>query len=265
MWVPNPTSIIKEAKMQINSKYFSMLNKNEGFFIINLNNSELNIIRNFIEQQWIKKINDFDPKLSNIFKKNTIINYHKNSDKLKHAQLWPKVSRILPAENVEKITTLPFFNFLENIFGPIQISNEENICFEEMYWRLVRPNKKEDISTLHADRWFWDLSKDYTPKNKERVKVWIPLYCQKFNGLQFVPFSQLKKYNYNSVQKETKRKPVFDNSKYKLKPVSAESLPKTALVFHDNMLHSGVINRSDQTRISLEFTMFVNPTNKNYI
>ena len=99
--------------MQINSKYFSTLNKNKGFFVINLNNSELNIIRNFIEQQWIKKINDFDPKLSNIFKKNTIINYHKNSDKLKHAQLWPKVSRILPAENVEKITTLPFFNSLK--------------------------------------------------------------------------------------------------------------------------------------------------------
>ena len=250
-----------------NKEYYKILNKKEGYFIINIINLDLNTMRNLVEKHWIKKIEKNYPALKNIFKKNKIINYHKNSDKIDHSKFWVKKTRILSKKDVEKIKKLQFFKTLEKIFGPILISDTfdgEKIGHEEMYWRIVRPNQNTDRASLHADKWFWDLNerKDFIPpKNKERIKVWIPLHCSKYMGLQIVPFSQLKEFDYQTEIRQGIRKPIFDTSKYNLKVDSLDSLPTTAVIFHDNVLHGAALNEGEATRISLEFTMFVNLTN----
>ena len=52
-------------------------------------------------------------------------------------------------------------------------------------------------------------------------------------------------------------KPMIDISSLSGKPSLAPVDIDDALLFHDELVHGGSINRADYTRISLEFTMFV--------
>ena len=63
-------------------------------------------------------------------------------------------------------------NQLSKIFGKFSISDENNIGYGELVWRLVRPNKKDDVGPIHCDKWFWDLNPThYVPENCEELNV----------------------------------------------------------------------------------------------
>ena len=168
---------------------------------------------------------------------------------------------ILKKDSVLKIKQLFFFKELEGIFGPIELSDEENIGYEIMVWRLVRPFIKDDVGPLHSDRWFWDIDKSNRnyeiPKNKRKIRCWISLYSNQFEGWRGVPNSQGKKFEYDIEYRDDRKKPIFNESKYKLSPIAIDSTPGNIIIFNDGMLHGGCLNKSDYMRISLEFTMFV--------
>ena len=44
------------------------------------------------------------------------------------------------------------------MFGKFSISDENKLGYGELVWRLVRPNKKDDVGPIHCDKWFWDLN-----------------------------------------------------------------------------------------------------------
>ena len=239
-----------------------ILDKNEGYFIVQLKKDELNIIRNIVENHWLMQLNEHHTELGNLFKKNTILNYHKESKRLNHKTLWPKRARVLPEENVDTIKKLSFFNQLQSIFGSLEITDELKVGHGIMVWRLVRPFTEEDITSMHSDKWFWDLKKtnaNYTiPPKKKWVRCWISLWCHKSYGFRVVPYSQNKEYKYKSEYKDGNTKPIFNEKWYNLKPITLDSTPGNSIIFNHNLLHGGCLNKHSYTRISLEFGMFVN-------
>ena len=186
--------------------------------------------------------------------------YHEASYLLDHNTVWPKNVRILSKEAVSEIRKMDFLGELEKSFGPFEISDEENVGHEEVYWRLVRPNAKNDIAPIHADGWFWAIGHGITPDNTTRVKVWISIYVEpRLNGFVYVPGSHLKEWPYRREIKSGVYKPVIDLSEDSLNTLLFESAPGDTIIFHDKLLHSGAINKGKYTRVSLEFTMFVKP------
>ena len=96
-------------------------------------------------------------------------------------------------------TNIPPHNLNEVIDGVItlikepSLSDEDNLGWPNIYWRLVRPKEKGDVGPLHRDSWFWELNDDFpTPEyDFYRLKVWLPIFTEiGLNGLLLEPFSQ---------------------------------------------------------------------------
>ncbi|KMP10410.1 hypothetical protein UZ36_07720 [Candidatus Nitromaritima sp. SCGC AAA799-C22] len=237
------------------------LSETPGFSTdLSLENEELVRLRHLIRDQWLGHIKTIVPEHVNRFEELGMERYHEASHLLDHGSVWPKKVRILPQDAVLEIRKMNFISQLENYFGPFEISDEENVGREEIYWRLVRPNEKNDIGPLHADGWFWELGHGTTPDDVVRVKVWIGIYVETgLNGFVYVPDSHLKDWPYHAVLKDGFNKPMIDVSEDSLNPLLFESKPGDAIIFHDKLLHGGAPSRGDRTRVSLEFTMFVKP------
>ncbi len=224
---------------------------------------ELAQIRALITTSWLQNIgNVASPETVKQFESVGINHYHELCHLLDHGSMWPKVRRILGPDAVAEIRQMSLIRVLEEEFGYFEISDEDNVGHEEIYWRLVRPNSPTDIGPLHADAWFWDLGHGTTPPGCQRVKVWIAIYCDPGqDGFRFVPGSHKREYPYHGEYKHGTAKPQIDISDDKLDIVIFNSQPGEAIVFHDRLLHGGVLGRAN-TRVSLEFTMFVK--NENY-
>ncbi len=132
----------------------------------------------------------------------------------------------------------------------------------DLFFRLVRKNKASDIGFPHTDKFFWMIAKKnkITPpfsNCKKRIKIWIPLIgCNKTNSLLVYPKSHLTKNYYevkkniNNLRPKTKQK--IDNFK-SVSPVFCQKNKYEALMFEDNLIHAGQINKSSNLRISAEF------------
>ena len=76
-------------------------------------------------------------------------------------------------------------------------------------------------------------------------------------GLGIIPFSQNKKdWIYKTEFKDGLNKPVFDyeNNKFSLKAMHTNL--GEYILFNYDLLHSGLVNKSNNTRCSLEMTFF---------
>ena len=232
------------------------LKDGSGFFTLKINKDELKILRNIVNEHFHKVIKTNYPNLN----LNTKINeYHKISEKVEHNKIWPMVSRVLSEEKYNQFLKFELIDRLSKMFGKFSISDENKLGYGELVWRLVRPNKKDDVGPIHCDKWFWDLNPNhYVPKNCERVKCWISLWCDNKNGLQVYPKSQLKNFKYKSEKRHGYMKPIFNHSHIENFMEKQNCDPGTVIIFNDKLLHGGVVNEGLQTRVSMEFTMFVN-------
>ena len=78
-----------------------------------------------------------------------------------------------------------------------------------------------------------------------------------FLGLDFIHFSQNKKdWIYKTEFKDGLNKPVFDyeNNKFSFKAINTNL--GEYILFNYDLLHSGLVNKSNNTRCSLEMTFF---------
>ena len=230
----------------------------EGFTTeLKLLADELTSLRSFVRDQWLDVIGRSYPDLIKTFTEIGIERYHEKSDLVDHKSLWPKVVRILPRSGMESVRKMSFIRILESEFGELDIADEEGVGWGEIYWRIVRPQASDDIGPLHADAWFWSLGHGTMPSGKERLKVWIPLYCEVgLNGLRIVPGSHLKEWNYWGEKRDGFVKPQFDEKASQVRPQLIATEPGQMVVFHDKMLHGGALNSGQQTRISVEMTLF---------
>jgi hypothetical protein len=231
----------------------------EGFTTaLRLAPSELARIRVLVDEQWLGVIANRAPELVAEFRGRGIGRYHELADQLPHAEMWPKAARILPAEAATEVRAMAFMSDLDEAFGPFTVSDEDEVGWQEIYWRLVRPGQPGDMGPLHADRWFWDLGHGTTPPDVERVKVWVALVTEPGrSGLRVVPGSHRRAWRFHGEPRHGMLKPQIDEDEATLDARVIETEPGDAIVFHDGLLHGGAPNRGTLTRVSFEFTMFV--------
>lgn len=188
-----------------------------------------------------------------------IEDYHLLSTQIDHEKAWPKTARILPAASVAELRGFSVFRTLERLFGPFDISNEEGIAKEEIYWRIVRPNATTDIGPIHADAWFWDLGHGATPAGKARVKIWMAIHAEAGkSGLALYPDSHKRTdWEYVGVLRHGFVKPQIRTDVATLPRFEFTGQPGGCVLFNDRLLHGGVLNQGERTRISAECTLFV--------
>ena len=231
----------------------------DGFFTgFAFSDDELLRLREIIHGQWIRTIeSNIGPRGAMEFERVGITAYHEKADLLDHQKSWPKVSRVLDANDVLEIRKMSLFTALEKEFGKFELSDEEDFGRELIYWRLVRPGAADDVGPLHADAWFWELGHGSTPPDYQRVKVWISIYSQEaVTGFVFVPGSHRTNTPYKAVTRHGMTKPQIGVDPSTLGAVPFEGKAGEAIVFHDKLLHGGEVG-AGSTRVSLEFTIFV--------
>ena len=253
----------KHTSHRVNSSRIKMdTYGNPGFSIdLKLQAQELEILRKFIEVQWLYRLQLLVPEHVYQFRKNGIERYHELSQLIDHAKAWPKYSRVLPAEAVNIIREMNFIKVLEEEFGKFMIADEEKLGWENIYWRLVRPGAT-DYGTLHSDRWFVKLGyygEEINNPSYERIKIWIAIYTQiEKNGLLVVPSSHHRTdWKWHAEEKYGLQKPVIDEDVAELKAILLPTESGRAVVFNYDLLHGGAPNHAEFTRVSAEFTFLV--------
>lgn len=233
----------------------------EGYSLnLKLSASELEMIQKMIRMQWLYRLQLLVPEHVHRFDEVGIERYHELAHLIDHATVWPKTSRVLPREAISIFRKMDFFNKLESELGSCIIADEEQYGWENIYWRLVRPGNN-DLGSLHADKWFWDIGTSGPISNfsHERLKIWIAIHTVSGkNGLRVVPGSHHKKdWQWHVEVCNNIKKPILDEPEKKLDLVLLPTEPGTAVVFHDELIHGGAPNTAETTRVSLEFTLLI--------
>ena len=232
-----------------------------GFYTgFKLEQNEVELAKNFIKEQWISVIRTHEPSLWKQFAKIGIERYHELAHLLNHKSIWKKSNRIFSKEAVEAVRSMSIIKNIEKAYGPVIIVDEENIGYEEIDWRLVRPNHLEDVGLLHADDWFLQLGHGVMPPSEMKaIKVWVALCCEPgFNGLKVVPNSHKREWRYHGELCHGFIKPKIDENEKNLLVELLNTSSGDVIVFHDRLLHRGATNRGKYCRISMEFMLFVN-------
>jgi hypothetical protein len=216
-----------------------------------LTGAELRTLRGLIEGQYLERLRALDPALADEAAGLGIENYHRAQHRLDHGSVWPKQSRILPAECVGVLKEMAFYRAMVDEFGDVAVSDDE------LNWRLVRPGAADDVGPVHADGWFWDLGHGRLPEGYDRFKIWIPIVTEPgHNGLSVLPHSHRRPWRHHTEHRHGILKPVIDEN---VEELGLQLLPLAAgemVLFHDRLLHGGAVNRGSRCRVSLELTIF---------
>ena len=253
--------------MKKTAKELNIINKGQGYSTkFCLEKLELDFIRRSIQEQWLYRIQIEDPKLvSKIIKENiSMSQYHLISMYLDHEKIWNKTSRILSSSFVDWFLKTNFIKELENEFGSFQVSDEDDLGWPNIYWRLVRPNQKKDVGPIHRDSWFWELNQTFPRPNYpfKRIKVWVPIFIELgLNGLLVEEFSQKRQdIKWVGESRHGIQKPVLLTTDEEIDAKLVMVKEGQSIVFNDNLLHGGAINRGETSRVSIEFTIMIRET-----
>jgi hypothetical protein len=232
---------------------FAAIEPGPGYYVgQRLSADELETVRGWITGQYLDHLRSVDPKLVADAERLGIENYHRLAITFDHGNVWPKQTRILPTAHVPALCGMGFYRAIAEEFGDIAISDDE------LNWRLVRPHAEDDVGPVHADGWFWELGYGNIPPGWDRFKIWIPIHTEPgANGLSVKPYSHLRRDWKRHVEvRHGMRKPVLDEN---VTDLNIQLLPLGAgemVMFHDALLHGGVVNRGTRCRVSLELTIF---------
>jgi hypothetical protein len=233
--------------------YLDELTDGPGFCLEQLTSAELEFVRERIAEQYLQRLATLQPALVPLARERGIARYHTLPITFDHGQSWPKPTRLLDPRHVADFSRMGFFRRIRAQVGPSAV-----ISHDELNWRLVRPNQPSDIGPLHADKWFWDAGYGYgsMPAGFDRFKIWIAVHTEPgANGLCVKSHSHRREWKHHFEEKDGVRKPVFDEDPA---TVGMELLPIAAggmVMFHDEMLHGGVVNRGSTCRVSIELTV----------
>lgn len=227
----------------------------DGFYSdLKLSKNELEDLRKIVRCEYLDRIKSIYSSKYKDFEEYPMDMYHSICSSVDHKELWPKKYRCLNSKNIEMVRSFKFFNELKNIFGKLDITDEDNIGREEIYWRLVRPNCNEDVGPIHADCWFWELNKPEERMSK-RIKIWMPVFCDdEDTGFKFVPNSHKQEWDYTHELKDGKFKPIPNLEEPNINSIKFLGKPGDIIVFNDKLLHGGYTT-PHKTRVSLEFTL----------
>ncbi len=226
--------------------------------------TELEVMRRLVFEQYLSVIESNYPQYLEKFQSAGIENYHSLSHLVDHSGIWFKLNRCLLQPSCEAIKSLSFWSVLKNDFGPFktgEVVYERSIekGRDEMYWRIVRPNQPTDVGTLHADAWFHKTMKIRDrafPEGAHALKIWIPLYVEPGkNGLAIIEDSHQKSWDYRAEDIENTMKPRLNGDESLLPTKLLDTPPGQVVIFNEDLVHVGAVNRGNFTRISLEITL----------
>ena len=217
---------------------------------------ELKRIRELIKARVVENAHALSPRAAADIEATDLEQYHTVSDKHDHSKLLSKLGRILPKKMVDEIKQMSFFDYVREAFGPFYLSDEEGIGHEQICFRVVRPNRREDVGSLHRDSWFWDYYKFSVPPGISRAKTWVPV-CGTPNlaGLLLAPGSHRgpAPYRTTTVSGKLTFVPDFDVAGIGLQRYCGS--PGEPVMFNYDTLHVGSLNRADSCRVSFEITI----------
>ena len=234
-------------------KLKKIIEESSGFQIVSTTKEDIKTIKKIIQDSFdltLKK-NNIEPCLMDDYHKLKI------SDNL-HKKIWTRKNRLANKKLIDYLKyKSKIFKILKKEFGSLSFSKKVEKNKPDVYWRIVRPNKKNDVGPIHADEWFWKANRWTIPRNKKLLKIWFLLSDNLDRGLLIIPNSHLKKnWKYKKIYKDNIFKPKFDEKRNFFK-IKALKTPKGKILFFNyRLLHTGLINNSKSTRISLEFTVF---------
>lgn len=240
-------------------KFVNDVNGDLGFSVGNLYEEDLAVFKQLVVEQYKQVFLNFENNPAEVFKINE---YHKSKIAQSdiHKKLWPKSNRILSKKRLSHLLNSRFFTDLNSQFDWYEITDEDNVGFSEVYFRLCRPKPFKDVGPLHADAWFWELGHGEMPQvnfDTQRIKFWFCLETDNTKtGLRYVPGSHKKQYDYGGEQRDGFIKPTFDETQHNLAISSLNGKPGKFIVFNDRLLHGGEILEKG-TRVSLEFTLAI--------
>jgi len=234
----------------------------KGFTKINLlDQSDIGELRRIINSK-IKQILGDEPGngyIELMREEDPLAEYHRYSTNTQHGRYWTKNNRIFEKDEAEWFKRLDGIKRLFQEYKCCFVSDEEQIGYENFYWRITRPKIKEDVGPIHRDSWFWELNNDFgiNMEGRNRIKVWIAIQTEPgLNGLLVQPYSHKKKnIEYTSKVTDTIIKPVLTTVIPDGAMELVQTQPGEAIVFDDNMLHGGSNNNAETCRCSMEFTM----------
>lgn len=230
------------------------LTRGPGYTVEELTPAELEEVRWLITAQYLDRLRTLQPDLVPQAREAGIARYHTLPIRFEHASSWPKETRLLDPGHVADFSDMGFFRRIRQQFGP-----SAAISHDELNWRLVRPNQPGDIGPVHADKWFWDAGYGYggMPPGYDRFKIWVAVHTEPgANGLCVKPEShRVGQWKHHFEVRDGIRKPVLDEDEASL---NMQLLPLRAgqmVLFHDELLHGGVVNRGTTCRVSIELTV----------
>ena len=230
---------------------------------IALKSNELDHFKIAIRKQWIENINRYSPAIIKLIKNQnlSVKDYHQISNNLDHSNIWTKKSRILPKKFFLEFLKSRLFSKLKDIFGEIEISDEENFGYGNIYWRLVRPNQSNDVGPYHRDSWFWELNNNFPKPSYPfyRVKIWISIETERNKSGLLIERNSHNRKNVNWIGKRKHGiiKPVLIDHPDLFDMELIDTKSGDIIIFNDNLIHGGAINTGDNTRVSAEFTILV--------
>lgn len=221
-----------------------------------LREDEVVRVAEIIREQLIRNAAPLGGNASDLIAASPLDQYHTVASQFDHQTLLSKAGRILPKDAVDEIRGMSLFDYLADGLGDITLADEDKVGHDQICFRVVRPNIREDVGFLHCDHWFWEHYQWPTPADKNRLKVWVPICIDAGeNGLVAVPGSHQMDLPYRTtrVGHKVAFEPGFDMAEldYRLFDRAAG----TAFLFNYYMLHVGALNTTPNTRVSIEFTV----------
>ncbi len=151
-----------------------------------------------------------------------------------------KANRLFTPEEVERVKGFEFLKAVRNELGEYRLSDvvvgtEIQRGREEVYFRIVRPGEENDVGPLHRDTEHHARVPGLHPAGEETVKAWIAIDTEPGrNGLLVVPDS------HRSAEQT---------------PELLRLHPGDIVLFNENLLHGGAVNRGTRARVSVEITL----------
>jgi hypothetical protein len=231
-----------------------------------IDDAELAFLRDAIREQWITRIEEVHPEYAEQFRLGGIEQYHLLSHLISHESLWTKDNRVLPKEVVSTLTDFNFMRRLRKEFGETCRINDVTFFdgttiphHPELTWRLVRPTVTTDVGGMHTDKWFHDIhatERQLFADDEVTIKMWLAIFTEPgLNGLYVVPGSHRKQWRVrHTTAADGYDRPSLDETLdgHEKKLMRVE--PGQAVLFNENLLHGGALNKGLSSRISIEAT-----------
>ena len=217
--------------------------------------AEVARIRELIKSHMINVARELSPDAVEAMQATPLERFHE-VEGYDHARMLSKRGRILTHDAIQEMKAMSFFDYVREAFGDFYLADEEDVGYEQITFRLVRPGRPEDVGSLHRDAWFWEHFGTPLPQGVNRTKVWVPICVEpEANGLRLAPGSHRldAPHRVDATGRKVAFIPDFDVDRIGVQQFDGAA--GEPILFNYRTLHVGSLNRGRNSRVSIETTI----------